>query len=372
MKLHRKFLLLGAAALIIAVIAWLSFPAEPRYQGEPLGRVLDGLYYSPPFEESFSQAEARWISITNVVRSVGSKALPFYLHRLRQKSHSGWYDKLDDWLREKSSERLHLPKHRNPNLQAMLCIQILGPDARSAIPALENMLTDEEMSILATRSLAAIGPAAVPVLTNALVATSSDRVRWNILEALGNLGPAAKPAAPFLLRLVENKGSAVGLSASDLALRALVEIETDSAALKPLLIQCLANTNTAPGAAFGLTRLGPEGFPILLYAVTNTEPKIRAAAEAALQIAQVRTMHPELSFDRFTAIFGQKLMAIAVFSDPAGEYEAMKPILLGLADGDEPTRVAASNALDFLKKKSVEATEAMAIGQTNSATNVTR
>ena len=82
----------------------------------------------------------------------------------------------------------------------------LGPPAAPAVPALhavldvnaKNEYNNEYSRSMAAWALGRIGPAAeaeIPVLIETLHSTKLLAVRRSIAEALGNFGPAAKPAA---------------------------------------------------------------------------------------------------------------------------------------------------------------------------------
>jgi hypothetical protein len=91
------------------------------------------------------------------------------------------------------------------------------------------MLTDERTCYAAFRCLPAIGPASFPAISNA-VAVGSGHVRYEAIQALGELGPTAEPSVPLLMEI-----SRTAQPGASFALRALVEVATNDAPFLPLL-----------------------------------------------------------------------------------------------------------------------------------------
>ena len=76
----------------------------------------------------------------------------------------------------------------------------LGPEAKEAIPALIQTLSDEELNDLASLALGKIGEEAVPELANALE-SKDPIVRWGAIRALRDIGAPAAQALPKLKEL---------------------------------------------------------------------------------------------------------------------------------------------------------------------------
>lgn len=107
--------------------------------------------------------------------------------------------------------------HEDPEvrLSAAVALGKLGPDARSAVPALIGALRDsDEVDAFRVRfaivdALASIGTAAVPDLIELL--QDRDRgVRSSAVVALRGIGSDAKEAVPYLIRALENAASLKG------------------------------------------------------------------------------------------------------------------------------------------------------------------
>jgi hypothetical protein len=289
MKPRKSLVVLAVLLTVVATVVWELRPSEPVYQGKRLSTWVRELTPEPSptsflVPKDWDRAQAQLATFTNVVRAIGTNALPTYVKWLQDVPRRSMYDKFDDWLWGVSHGRIHLPQRTERCWAAYMAFGILGPEAAPAIPDLAKVLNQEAAGRLAADCLAAIGAAALPALSNAVATARSPRVRYATLEALGDLGLASKPAAPLLFKIVlKNEPSPPPrFSLADLALRALAEGETNADALMPLLVERLADTNTAAGAAFGLARCGTAGIPVLLQAMTNEDVKIRSAAGAAL------------------------------------------------------------------------------------------
>jgi HEAT repeat protein len=99
--------------------------------------------------------------------------------------------------------------HEDPKVwkEALVTLRKLGPKAKKAIPALGDMLADEEKGkahAFVINTLVAIGPESVPSLAEGVrVKSASNRSR--ALKALGKFGPKSKDAVPAVLEALEDK-----------------------------------------------------------------------------------------------------------------------------------------------------------------------
>jgi hypothetical protein len=133
-----------------------------------------------------------------------------------------------------------------------------GPDAREAIPALRELL-DGGCAVAAAGALWSLegdAEAVLPTLRRELV--EEPLHARNAAEALGRLGPAARPALPAL-RAMADSGK-VWLRAS--ATGALWDIAGDPGPVLPTLRSAWEqNAHTRTLLAGCLTRMGPAGAP---------------------------------------------------------------------------------------------------------------
>lgn len=322
--------LLVAIATAGAVLLSLR-PSEPFYKGKRLSTWIEKLAAEQDEAESLSDALRRQEILTNIVMTIGPDAVPCAVRWVRDRPRHSWYDDLQFRVESASRARVRLPERKDRSWEALWVFQILGPAAKQAIPDLARLVNNEYLCRDAARCLAAIGPDSVPALSNAL-ATGTNQVRREAAEALGELVPSASATAPLLLQTIR-----MDPATASFALRALVEVETNSATLLPLLVERFADSNTAPAAAYGLACLGTPGLPFLLQGLTNQQPTIRAAARAALDPGFQRRAAGEEPSDfyarsgRFDSTWINKmtLEAMAARSNafPSFKREDIAPIL---------------------------------------------
>lgn len=343
--------------LAIALVVFNS--SEPTYHGRRLSTWLDELAKPQTENESPANALAREAEFTNVVRSVGTKALPAYLDWIKNAPReTSPYEKLAEWFRGVSGNRVNLPEQPDWAAKAVWAIQILGTDAKSAIPRLALLLNSDSSCHAAGRCLVAIGADSVPVLIATLTTTTNERVRDTVAQAIGDLGVTAKPARAGLLEWLQNEQPRVslGVATADLVLRALVELAPTAEDLPPLLAAQLFATNAAIGAAYGLARTGTPGTVPLLQALTNENTRIRCAAEAAFELREflrterARTYPLFAQFDHFNAQFGNRMILANLHPFGEAEHRTIERIASAQTNAaDLSVRLTASNVLAFLK-----------------------
>jgi hypothetical protein len=298
---------------------------EPRYEGKRLSVWVVELNTSSKEEESLAQMAARQAMWTNVVRAVGTNGLPFY----------------SQWIGDASN-----PARKYGSVLAM---EILGPAAEPAIPALASLLKDDQTAPAAAECLWATGSAAIPALTEA-VETLTNRGRTAAIYILGEFGPTAKPVVPVLIQIIKSDSPLAWP-----AMQTLVEIETNPAVILPLLALHVADTNSAPGAAYALGRLGNAGVPMLLMALTNETRHMRCFAVGALdpefqKYSMDKSSTNSSRFRRLCCVYNLKVMGAASRSYSQGEF-----VVAAQAAGqytnstDANIREAADHALNILR-----------------------
>jgi HEAT repeat protein len=103
---------------------------------------------------------------------------------------------------------------------ALVALQLYGPYAGEAVPALIKALAskdDPDVHVASIDALDAIGTAAEPSITGLITALSdaSPRVRRAAAALLGRFGPAARPAIPALRRALNDTDADTRKNASD-------------------------------------------------------------------------------------------------------------------------------------------------------------
>lgn len=194
-----SFVLAGMVLLLI-----IGLPGtEPSYQGKSLCAWLRN------FESE--RLEARW-QAADAVRHFGTNAVPFLTTQLRDvgpKNEPKWKMMLRTLLSKQSLINISVPCSRSPRTEALAAFDALGPLAKEAAPAIEQLLYETPPDPRAVVVLARMGPDAVPALTRALtndekVIRTGARVCLNMLEShSGILFPKTAQEAEFSRRNCE-------------------------------------------------------------------------------------------------------------------------------------------------------------------------
>jgi HEAT repeat protein/lysophospholipase L1-like esterase len=204
---------------------------------------------------------------------------------------------------------------------AAWALETIGPEAREAVPSLQERVRQDESAAVrsgAARALGAIGPAARPAIASlfAALGDAEQDVRWQAAHALsrldlrapddvapiaaaldssdpyvrgfaawslGTLGPAARAAVPALVAaLARDDGYGRGGAAA-----ALAKMGPSAAAAVPALLEGLRSPDGDRRwkAARTLGRIGPaarEAVPALVSALRDPNEYVRAHAAKAL------------------------------------------------------------------------------------------
>ncbi len=162
---------IGALVLLaLGVMVWLMIfmqRSEPVYQRRRLSAWLAA------YPESISSTNKQLLpQVDDAVRHIGTNAIPTLLQMLRARD-SALTLKLLALAQRQHFIKFHFVPAWQRNLQAAAAFSALGAEGRDAVPALMKIY-DENIS-----------PGS----------------RLAAVSALGNIGPAAKEAEPFLLRV---------------------------------------------------------------------------------------------------------------------------------------------------------------------------
>jgi HEAT repeat protein len=179
--------------------------------------------------------------------------------------------------------------------EAVRCLSRVS-SASIAVPTLLGALGSEQIrkdvpvagSIL--QALGQIGPAAVsaiPMLVETYNTAPNEHVRGSAMIALGGIGPSARTAVPMILKATKDPHCFV----RGLALEALIKIEVEPDVVIPPLISALRDKQSAVQrtAAVNLGQLGPSAkaaVPALEAAIADRSFAERPAAASALRLIQ--------------------------------------------------------------------------------------
>jgi hypothetical protein len=204
----KRWVMLVLAGLLAAAVVVLVWPGErePEYQGKKLSAWLR--YYRANGQEHDEAASA--------VRQIGGRAVPWLLMWMDSRGIPPWKVRLINWTMKipgiqqtKAFRRMidYIREQDGLLITALYGFELLGPEARRAIPALAKRLNNplEDRRNGAVIALSFIGKEALPLLLSAL----SDESRSNrvliahCIRDMRNLGDEANKAAPVLIRCMQ-------------------------------------------------------------------------------------------------------------------------------------------------------------------------
>lgn len=245
-KIWRNSLIavLVLALALIGCFLWLTADGftEPTHEGQPLSAWIERTRTG----DMLAQDHAR-----QVVTQIGLPAVPEMIVQIERTTS----------LRERVGERLrkYLPsstwrflpdvkKLRARRIQAMHVLQMIGPPASNAIPAVAQAFRENDVAMFSTArsTLVRLGPASVPALIT-LLEDNSLQQRSEAAYGLMELGPAAEPAIPALSKAIKE-----------------------------------GNLNTARDSLYALGHIGAPAIPALTEALHDPRAEIRKIAEEEL------------------------------------------------------------------------------------------
>jgi HEAT repeat protein len=252
-------------------------------------------------------------------------------------------------------------------IAAMVALGEFGPAAATAAPALERKLADRRFfyssgapysgSHRAADALAAIGPAAVPVLAEALASDSEDTRGW-AAHALGQIGPPAKSAVPALERVVKTYGPQEGKP----SVEALGTIGPAAVAAAPTLhtaYDSLKADEDGGSLLEALMKIGAPPSPGLLQQLDDPDPQRRADAAHLLSDFGLRARS---AVPRLVTALGDPSPHVRVAAasalvqvDPTNS-RALPALIIALDSTDLEVLVTAIPAVGALGPKAAAAT----------------
>jgi HEAT repeat protein len=180
-------------------------------------------------------------------------------------------------------------------VRAAAVLAKMGAESKAAVPALVRVLgASDDAQQAALKALVNIGPdasAAVAPISKMLGAKPSLDKRKALIYALGEIGPASKPAVPLITEALRDQSDSAGFL-NENAADALGKIGPGAASAVPALIVALGSDNVrlATRATVALGNIGAEAkaaIPALVEAMGRQEQDHKKnQAEAVGQIAQ--------------------------------------------------------------------------------------
>lgn len=236
---------------------------------------------------------------------------------------------------------------------------------------------DSKVRREAVKAIAHFGSQAVPILTKALKDPSWE-VRTTTVDALRNLGPAARDAAPDLVKALSSRSddpsylwlwtvsalAAIGPAAmpalieglsdfrSDVrngVIKAMVEIGIPPREAIPPLIEALEDSNriVRANAAFALGKIGPsakQAIPTLTKLLTDPDADVRAAASKAVGAIDPKATVAIGPLVRRLRGDWREMKNAAESLSKMGEA-AVPPLIEALHDRELKVRIAAAHIL---------------------------
>ena len=250
--------LFATGVFAAAILAFVFVNREPVHESRPLNAWLRDLSATEPHRRT---------SAETALRRMGVGAVPALLARLE----SGY---------------------TNDQARAILGFAALGESGRCAIPSLTALLRVEQTSLPAARALAALGPAAVPLLTNSLTSPVGF-IRSSSARALGRIRTDGRLAVPALVRVLNDDDDDLRYFAA----RALGNLAVEPVQSVPALVTRLEDPSVEVRkiAARSLGQFhgrAQSAVPALIKALNHEDVGVKLTAAYAL-----REINPALAND---------------------------------------------------------------------------
>lgn len=220
----------------------------------------------------------------------------------------------------------------NVAVTAATGLKLMGPPAAPAVPALIQSLKERNDD----------GTFAVPGLPEIRANRSMGGVlRRAVIEALGNVGPAAKDALPELRKRLDDQGTS-GMGNRAFSAKAIWQITGKADESLPVLIATLEKDQNAYAAEI-LGTMGPaakSAVPALRKALESANSSTRLRAAVALPKVDAKE---ELRLAVITELLQDKNMAVRLFACEAlwkltGDASQVVPTLIAMLNDDKQGR----------------------------------
>jgi hypothetical protein len=305
---------------------------EPTYMGQPLSHWVEVLGGSEGPVNLISSVESGEIKdirggreAQDALEHIGTNAIPFLLRWIEGDplitvSREGRTELLSPATMERvDSDWVEV--FRAPG--AVRAFGLLGPAARSAIPELARLVTNQ--SCLWT-NLYATGRRVEP-----------RRSSWSAFNALAAIGPES---APVILTIATNSAWTSGMR-RDALVAAAKAMGTNAQALLPIVLQCAKEEDgwVAQGAVGVLRAFGhddPGVFAALTNALHHPAPAVRMAAIEALQpfgARAVPVLVPALLYEFNATNYGVRYRALDTLVRVAPQTLTNVSVLAKAAEG---------------------------------------
>lgn len=312
MTQRRRVWLVACVAILLAGWAFRGWRSrEPVYQGKNLSQWLAALEGVSRDEVELGPAQSV-AAVSNALTAMGTNAVPQLLRLVSSPEGESWLRERIRWFNDQQS-LVRIPLRHPPKWAELAAygLQMLGTNAVPALPQLAILYQQESTCSRVAPCLEAMGPLALPCFLEGLT-NPSPAVQSVSLCALGELGPAAAPAAPYVDALARGSGASSGV-----ALQVLARVDPTPARLLPLLSERLADSNQCLQAASALALLGSNGLPTLIRGLSHPQRQVRIAILAALNDTFQQAINSPAeppgrsSFRRLTCLYNLQAVGMA-------------------------------------------------------------
>lgn len=257
MRWPVKIVLAVVLLALASIICWQVLRVrEPVYQGRTLSPWLQE-YVSADSLPLTDEKTATMNRAGNAVRHIGTNAVPFLVAMAGAKD-SFLKRVIIIVVRNQSIIQVHLRTDKEKRQMAVFGFYALGPVGRDAVPALIDLVKDEDAD-----------------------------VRITATDCLGNIGPDAKAAVPFLLPYLNSTNRMIAWDATV----NMGRIHMEPALVVPVLVSNLTATNISMRyhgtTIIALGKFGEHAKPAIpsIVAFLNDENEDnRSAATNALRL----------------------------------------------------------------------------------------
>jgi hypothetical protein len=265
----RRYLLISLLIAAVGVVSLLilSQPSEPIYQGKPLSYWCEQ-YAANSFPDSNMELQKQ---AGIAIRAIGTNAVPTLLRKLQAKDSK---IKLKLLYLAQKQDFFHI-KWKTADFrhyEARQGLLALGPQAKSALPALVGLYSDtkhrsygpeeyfngkNELTAIA-QIFASIGPAAADAVPQLVLDTTANNpdLRLNVVFALSQIHARPDLAVPALTKSLRDPSDIV----RSIAASGLEAFGTDAKSAVPELVKSLGDPSLSvrEEAASALKQIDPE------------------------------------------------------------------------------------------------------------------
>ena len=331
MRRTRRFLVVGLLMVVLALLfgVWRAGPRVPHYAGKTLyewigeyERTRQALYGGGGKAEDLDRSLQALEDTQKAIRQIGTGALPFLMADMRARITVK--DKVVVWLNRQPFLKISSKTAVERWDRAVRGLEALGPIAKPCVPELAVIATNNVG--FGPSALVAVGPDALPAVTNLLVGLPRG-VTQNLTVALLNamysdrIQPEeAAMAVPALLVVFRSKDARAGRY----AVKALGYMKQRPEQCVPALMERMADPSLplhaeCLGALAQFGEVSEDQIEKVARVVERADPRSRAVLQKAL--AQCSS---------------------------AGDAAALI-LMEGLADPDPDVRLAAATGLGELR-----------------------